>query len=96
MHVGIRFGTAGKAGFVGGVVGVGRRGQRFASHGARQVTQHDAEGVAVADQVVGGQQQHAMLFGQAQQVSTKERTLAQVEGGGDHLLAPVGQAPVAG
>ena len=45
---------------------------------------------------MGGQQQHAMLVGQTQQVSTKERTLAQVEGGGDHLLTPVGQAPVAG
>ena len=96
MHIGAGFGALGKAGFVGGVVGVGGRGQRFTPHGARQVTQHDAEGVAVADQVMGGQQQHAMLVGQAQQVSTKEGTLAQVEGGSDHLLAPVGQAPVAG
>ena len=45
---------------------------------------------------MGGQQQHAMLVGQTQQVSAKERAFAQVEGGGDHLLAPVGQAPVAG
>ena len=96
MHVGACFGALGKAGFVSGVVGVGGRGQRLAPHGTRQVTQHDAEGVAIADQVVGGQQQHAMLVGQAQQVSAKERTLAQVEGGGDHLLTPVGQAPVAG
>ena len=96
MHIGAGFGALGKAGFVGGVVGVGGRGQRFASHGTRQVTQHDAEGVAVADQVMGSQQQHAMLVGQTQQVSTKERTLAQVEGGSDHLLTPVGQAPVAG
>ena len=96
MHVGAGFGAVGKAGFVSSVVGVGGRGQGLTPHGARQVTQDDAEGVTVTDQVVGSQQQHTVLLGQAQQVGTKERALAQVEGGGDHLLAPVGQAPVAG
>ena len=96
LHVGTGIGRAGELVLVVGVVGVGRGRQRLAPEGAGQITQHEAERIAVTDQVVGRQQQHAVVIGHAQQVGPKERTFPQIEGFAHHLLAPVGQPAGAG